>query len=61
MVYGYDNFHLEVLEYCYIYEVIKLEQYYIDKFKLVYNILIKARSSLDFKHSKQTLDKFKIS
>ena len=59
MAYGYNNFRLEILEYCDRSNVIKVEQDYIDRFKPEYNILAKAGSSLNFKHSKQTLDKFK--
>ena len=59
MAYGYNNFRLEILEYCDISNVLKIEQDYIDRFKPEYNILTKAGSSLNFKHSKQTLDKFK--
>lgn len=57
--YGYNNFRLEILEYCYRSNVIKVEQDYKDRFKPEYNILTKAGSSLNFKHSKQTLDKLK--
>lgn len=59
MAYGYYNFRLEILEYCDRSNVIKIEVDYIDRFKLEYNILTKAGSSLNFKYSKQTLDKFK--
>jgi group I intron endonuclease len=59
LAYGYNNFRLEILDYCDISNVIKVEQYYIDKLKPEYNILTKAGSSLNFKHSKETLDKFK--
>lgn len=47
-----------ILEYCDRSNV-KVEQDYIDRCKAEYNILTKAESSLNFKHSKQTLDKFK--
>jgi len=59
LVYGYNIFRLEILEYCHRSNVIKVEQDYIYGFKPEYNILAKAGSSLNFKHSKQTLDKFK--
>ena len=59
MAYGYNNFRLEILDYCDISKVIKVEQDYIDKLKPEYNILTKAGSSLNFKHYKETLDKFK--
>jgi group I intron endonuclease len=59
LAYGYNNFRLEILEYCDRSNVIKVEQDYIDRFKPEYNILTKAGSSLNFKHSIQTLDKFK--
>ena len=59
LAYGYNNFRLEILEYCDRSNVIKVKQDYIDICKPEYNILTKAGSSLNFKHSKQTLDKFK--
>jgi group I intron endonuclease len=59
LAYGYNSFRLEILEYCDRSNVIKVEQDYIDKLKPEYNILTKAGSSLNFKHSKETLDKFK--
>lgn len=59
LAYGYNNFSLEILEYCDRSNVIKVEQDYIDRFKPEYNTLTKEGSSLNFKHSKQTLDKFK--
>jgi len=59
LAYGYNNFRLEILEYCDRSNIIKVEQDYIDRFKPEYNILTKAGSSLNFKHSKETLDKFK--
>jgi group I intron endonuclease len=60
LVYGHNNFRLEILECCDKSNVIKVEQDYVDRFKPEYNILTKAESSLNFKHSKQTLDKFKL-
>ena len=59
LAYGYNNFRLEIVEYCDRSNVIKVEQDDIDRCKPEYNILTKAGSSLNFKHSKQTLDKFK--
>ena len=59
LAYGYNNFRLEILEYCVRSNVIKVEQDYKDIFKPEYNILTKAGYSLNFIHSKQTLDKFK--
>ena len=59
LAHGYDNFHLDILEYCDRSDTIKREQFYIDCFKPEYNILTKAGSSLNFKHSKETLLKFK--
>jgi hypothetical protein len=57
--YGYNNFSLDILEYCEPSLLIKREQYYIDTLKPKYNILKKAGSSLGFKHSLETLLKFK--
>jgi group I intron endonuclease len=60
LFHGQANFSLEILEYCDKSSIIKLEQFYIDYFKPEYNILSKAGSSLEFKHSQQTLSKFKL-
>ena len=51
LAHGHENFQLEILEVCAIPYVIKREQYNIDYFKPVYNILTTAGSSLHFKHS----------
>ena len=37
--YGYENFQLEILEYCRADELIKREQYYLDLLNPEYNIL----------------------
>ena len=57
--YGYKNFKLEILEYCNIDTVLAREQYYIDLLKPAYNILNIAGSSLGYKHTPETIDKFK--
>lgn len=50
---------MEILEICAISDVIRREQSSIDYFKPEYNILTRAGSSLHFKHSEETLFKFK--
>lgn len=59
--YGYSNFSLEILEYCDPDKklLINREQYYIDLLKPDYNLLKKAGSLLGFKHSEETIAKFK--
>jgi group I intron endonuclease len=57
--YGYSNFSLDILEYCEPAILIKREQYYLDTLNPEYNILKKAGSSLGYKHTKETLLKFK--
>jgi len=52
--YGYDDFTLEILEYCKIDILIEREQYYINYFKSEYNILKAANSRLGIKHSLET-------
>nr|WDW20878.1 hypothetical protein [Valsa mali var. pyri (nom. inval.)] len=44
--YGYENFRLEILEYCEKSECIKREQFYLDTLSPYYNICTKAGSSL---------------
>jgi len=57
--YGYANFKLEILEYCDISVLLLREQYFIDNLKPEYNILSKAGSNLGYKHTAETLEKFK--
>lgn len=58
-VYGYNNFRLEIVEYWDRSNVIKVDIYYIDRCKPEYYRVTKKGYSLNFKHSKQILDKFK--
>ena len=44
-----ENFSLDILEYCLPKDVIKREQHYLDIYKLIYNTLKIAGSSLSFK------------
>jgi len=55
--YGYSSFSLEILEYCDKDKIISREQFYLDLFNPVYNILKDAGSSLGFKHSEETKKK----
>ncbi len=57
--YGYSNFTLEILEYCEPDKTVTREQYYIDLLKPEYNILTTAGSTFGYKHTKETLEKFK--
>lgn len=57
--YGHQCFQLEVLEYCEPSNVIGREQFYLDLYEPEYNILSLAGSSLGFKHSEETLAKFR--
>jgi group I intron endonuclease len=57
--YGHHNFSIDILEYCEPRVLIKREQYYLDILNPKYNILKKAGSSLGYKHTKETLLKFK--
>ena len=56
--YGYENFKLEILEYCNPDIVLSREQYYIDLYKPEYNKLSIAGSTLGYKHTAETLEKF---
>src|SRR5690242_831964 len=58
--YGFENFTLEILEYCEEgVNPITREQYYFSKLKPEYSILEQAGSSLGYKHTETTLDFFK--
>jgi len=55
LLYGYNKFNLEILEYCEINKLVEREQYYINLLKPEYT----AGSSLGYKHSNETLLKLK--
>jgi len=57
--YGYSSFRLEILEYCDPMDAVKREQDYIDLLAPEYNILKIAGSLLGYKHSEETLKKFR--
>jgi len=58
--YGFNNFSLEILEYCeHGIDIVNREQYYFDLLKPEYNILKIAGSPLGFKHSEKTLEFFR--
>ena len=57
--YGRNNFRLEILEYCNLDILLEREQYYIDLLKPEYNLLTTAGSSLGYRHTEETLAKFK--
>ena len=58
--YGHSNFKLDILEYCDPKELLVREQYYLNLYSPEYNILKTAGSNLGFKHSDETLLKFKL-
>jgi group I intron endonuclease len=51
---GYDNFSVDILEYCEVSQLVKREQYYLDLLKPKYNILKAANSRLGSKHTLET-------
>ena len=57
---GYDNFSLDILEYCEINILIEREQYYLDLLKPEYNILKVTSSRLGYKHTIDTKLKMSI-
>jgi group I intron endonuclease len=57
--YGHSKFSLEILEYCEPDQAILKEQKYIDLLKPEYNLNPIAGSSLGYKHSEATLEKFR--
>lgn len=58
--YGLLKFSVEILEYYDKQILIEKEQFYLNLFKLEYNILKTANSSLGFKHSEESKAKMKI-
>ena len=57
--YGFENFTLEILEYCEEENVMVREQFFIDLLIPEYNVLKHAYSLLGFKHSELTISKLK--
>lgn len=57
--YGYNNFTLEILEYCPKTILLEREQFYLDLLVPEYNILKHAYSLLGFKHSQESIEKLK--
>jgi len=56
---GHENFIFEIIEYCLSEDTIKREQYYLDNFDFEYNVLANANSLAGYKHTAETLAKFK--
>jgi len=56
---GHENFIFEIIEYCLSEDTIKREQYYLDNFDFEYNVLTNANSLAGYKHTTETLAKFK--
>lgn len=59
LVHGFENFTLEILEYCEPSVLIEREQYYIDLLSPEYNILKIAGSRLGAKHTLEAIAKIK--
>jgi group I intron endonuclease len=57
--YGYFNFCLEILEYCKPENALEREQYYMDICAPEYNVLRIAGSRLGYRHTEETLLRFK--
>lgn len=56
---GHENFLFEIIEYCLPEETIKREQYYLNNFDFEYNVLANDNSLAGYKHTAETLAKFK--
>lgn len=59
LAYGFNNFTLEILEYCDPSVLLEREQYYIDLLNPEYNVLKIAGSRLGVKHTLETIGKIK--
>lgn len=59
--YGHSNFRLEILVHCEPEKsiILEKEQFYIDKFRPEYNILMIAGSPLGYKHTEESLAKMR--
>lgn len=58
--YDYDNFNLEIIEYCEPFSLIKREQYYLDILNPEYNICKIAGSTFGKKHTEETKKKIAL-
>lgn len=58
--YNIVNFSLDILEYCSSKNVIQREQYYLDTYKPIYNIIKIAGSSLGYVHNEISLAKMNL-
>ena len=58
--YGKEFLRMDVLEYCKKEDLIKREQYYIDNLKPFFNIVLKAGSSLGYKHTEENKKKMSL-
>lgn len=58
---GLANFSLAVVEYCEPEQCLERENFYLSSLEPEYNILLKAGSSLGYKHSLETRKKMSIS
>lgn len=56
---GLENFSLYILEYCSVQDVIQREQYYLETYKPIYNILKIARYFLGYTHNEAFLTKMR--
>lgn len=56
---GHENFIFEIIEYCLPEDTKKREQYYLGNFDFEYNVLANANSLAGYKHTAETLAKFK--
>jgi group I intron endonuclease len=61
LVHGFDNFTLDILEYCELSVLLEREQYYLDLLNPEYNILKTAGSRLGAKHTLEAIAKLKAS
>lgn len=59
MVGSAENFTLEILEYCPDTKLLEREQFYLDLLLPEYNVLKHAYSLLGYKHSPESIEKFK--
>jgi|ERR1700761_4146993 group I intron endonuclease len=58
--FGHQNFSLSILEYCKKEKVLEREQFYLDYFNPVYNILKYAYSSEGYKHTVEIIQKMSL-
>ena len=59
--YGYENFKLEILEFCTVDEIVQREQFWIDELKPTYNLVTVVDGKYTYRHTEESKEKMSAS